>query len=457
VQALPDTPENNRLKVELMVILCRLIAISGDSAGAIRMAMAALELLPDQDIASHARVRSALAIAYGLEGDYDRAEETFEDCFRMAVQSGYYSLAAHTAMVVGIAKARIGMLRKPERVFQEIIGLEARSGQKPFYPAGQAYIGLAAIALERNDLESAGQMVDEGILLCQQAGLDGVYSGRLVRARLRQARGDLRGALEEVLAVENDFGRKDHETISRQVQVLLAMGDVEAASRWIPPLSGMLAGDPAMPKVPPIFLEALKITLARILMARGETGRGLALLDEIVPQATASRRYGHVIEANLLIAAALLQVNQGGVPSRAVEAVNQALSLAEPEGFTLLFLEAGGGILPALDAISHQSIVDGGLRAYAAQILAAFQPRNPSKVTAGRESSSSSDELNDLSKRELEILHLIDAGCSNREIAGRLVITVETVKKHSSHIFAKLGVISRTQAVARARQLGLLE
>ena len=61
-----------------------------------------------------------------------------------------------------------------------------------------------------------------------------------------------------------------------------------------------------------------------------------------------------------------------------------------------------------------------------------------------------------LTKRELEILHLVADGCSNQEIAGRLVLSLHTVKRHISNIFAKLGVNSRTQALARARQLRLL-
>jgi LuxR family maltose regulon positive regulatory protein len=72
------------------------------------------------------------------------------------------------------------------------------------------------------------------------------------------------------------------------------------------------------------------------------------------------------------------------------------------------------------------------------------------------EGAAAEQLIEPLSQRELEILRLIAEGCSNQEIAVRLVITLHTVKKHSSNIFTKLGVNSRTQALARARQLGLL-
>ncbi|HRC78012.1 MAG TPA: LuxR C-terminal-related transcriptional regulator, partial [Kouleothrix sp.] len=99
----------------------------------------------------------------------------------------------------------------------------------------------------------------------------------------------------------------------------------------------------------------------------------------------------------------------------------------------------------------RQLLAEGaGPAGLAEQILAAL----PALPDSGGEYSQPLAEP--LSQRELEILRLIDAGRSNREIAGQLVIEVSTVKRHVNNLFAKLAVGSRTQALARARTLGLL-
>ena len=454
VQALPSSPENNQLKVELMVVLCRFIALSGDSTQAIQIAQEVLGILPDEDVASRARIQSALAIAYGLDGDIEKAEAAFRECLELAHASGYYSLAAHTAMMVGMGNAHYGRLRESATYLQEVIDQGIQSGQKISFPAGQGYIGLASIYLEWNDLETAEKMLQQGLELCTQAGLDGIFSGLVIKARLLQAKGDLEGALNEVQSVEKNFQRKDQDTTARQVQILLAMGNVDAASRWLKPLMAMLNADPAFPKIPFLFLEFFKIILARIHLARGETDQALHLLDEVQEKAEPGKRFGHLIEVYLLKSLAFQKQNGGEINSIGRINLEKALSLAEPEGYKLLFLEIGAKIIPLLKALIRNPGTEGRLKKYATQLLAAFSNKNT--TTEVPASPVPIEEIEALSQREIEILRLIGEGCSNQEIAERLFITLHTVKKHSSHIFAKLSVTSRTQAVARAHQVGLL-
>jgi LuxR family transcriptional regulator, maltose regulon positive regulatory protein len=452
IHSLPVSPENNQLKVELMVVLCRFIAISGDSVQAIRVAHEALAVISDTDLASRARVQSALAIAHGLEGNITRSNLAFQECLRLARLSGYYSLAAHTSMLVGLGNSHYGKLREPARYLQEIVDQGSASGQKEFFPAGQGYIGLASIYLEWNDLETAENYLEQGIGLCSRGGLDGVFSGSILKARLLQAKGDLRAALEEIQSVEKTFQRKDHDTAARQVQILLAMGNLEAASQWITPLTGMIAADPAAVRVPFLFLEDIKITLARILLARGEATQALSLLDQIQIQAESDGRFGHLMEVYTLKALAFQKQQAAKIIPLALENLELALKLAEPENFTLIFVEMGVEIIPVLNAVVQHATTADSIKKYALKLLAAFPMVSPD---AGI--SADSNESSDLSQREIEILKLIGSGCSNQEIADRLFITLHTVKKHGSHIFAKLGVTSRTQAIVRARQVGLLE
>ena len=128
---------------------------------------------------------------------------------------------------------------------------------------------------------------------------------------------------------------------------------------------------------------------------------------------------------------------------QAAACIQQALALAEPDGFVRLFADEGEPMARLL----RQAAVSGASTEYVSQLL---------RVTGAPSDSPSSTLVEPLSERELQVLRLIAAGLSNRQIADELVIAVSTVKWHINNIFGKLNVHSRTQALARARELGLL-
>ena len=132
---------------------------------------------------------------------------------------------------------------------------------------------------------------------------------------------------------------------------------------------------------------------------------------------------------------------------RAMNTIVQALTLAEPEGYVLTFTEEGGEMTRLLSRV---------LTAQRTAVLSLRIAPDYLKLLldASVNSKASSNTL--LSERELEILHLISSGLSNQEIADRLVIAMSTVKWHVRQIFNKLNVNSRTQVLARARELRLL-
>jgi LuxR family maltose regulon positive regulatory protein len=163
-----------------------------------------------------------------------------------------------------------------------------------------------------------------------------------------------------------------------------------------------------------------------------------------------------LIEVWTLKALAFQKQNGGKITPQAHENLELALKLAEPEGYTLLFLEIGPEIIPMLNAVMRNPTTADKLKKYAGELLAAFFGRDIPIEVPAVSFPAPFEEYAELSQREIEILRLIGEGCSNQEIAECLFITLNTVKKHNSHIFAKLGVTSRTQAVARARQAGLL-
>jgi LuxR family maltose regulon positive regulatory protein len=229
-----------------------------------------------------------------------------------------------------------------------------------------------------------------------------------------------------------------------QVKLHLMLGDVEAASRWAKADPTVLKR--ALPKNLPLYLhEVRRLSLARVELARGRPETALATLDGLTAQAKATGRNAHALEAWLLAA---LAWEAHGQPDAALASMEQALGEAEPEGYVRLFVEAGADVIPLLQRAART----GSRPEYARKLLVdcgqVERPPSPQPTTAQRLTEP-------LTPRELEVLDLICQGLPNREIAERLTVTLNTVKKHSSHIYGKLGVASRTQAILRARELGL--
>jgi LuxR family maltose regulon positive regulatory protein len=202
-------------------------------------------------------------------------------------------------------------------------------------------------------------------------------------------------------------------------------------------------------------------TLVRLLIARHEFDAAMDVLTPLLQGVEAVGWTGVFIE--LLALQALVLHGQGRTPE-ALAAFRRTLSLAEPEGYVRVFVDEGAPMAELLELAARNGIaVD-----YVRELLAAFdRERSRSQVSGFRLGAGVTVDLKPetlqpetlfepLSARELEVLHLIADGLSNREIAGRLTIAVGTAKRHVSNIYAKLDAHSRVQAVARAQELGLL-
>jgi LuxR family maltose regulon positive regulatory protein len=227
----------------------------------------------------------------------------------------------------------------------------------------------------------------------------------------------------------------------------LQAGEPEKAVRWVQGTLAASASGNHSQQFPAAFVETLQTTLARAYLAQDKAKGALAILEPLLSQAEAADAFLRVIEACALKALALHAL---GDTSAALASLERSLALAEPEGFVRVYLNEGAPMAALLrEATSHNTYleyVDRLLTAPAIEI-----PRSPAPPP-----SRSSALLDPLTPRERDVLHLISQGLSNKDIAEKLVIALNTVKRHTSSIYGKLDVKSRTQAVARARELGLL-
>jgi LuxR family maltose regulon positive regulatory protein len=152
----------------------------------------------------------------------------------------------------------------------------------------------------------------------------------------------------------------------------------------------------------------------------------------------------------MLVVQALAHRAQGRVDA-GLDPLERALTLAEPEGYVRTFVDEGE---PMRDLLRH-AVAAGISSAYARRLLSAFEERTPAGFVL--QTAAGAGLVEPLTAREVEIVRLVAAGMTNQEIAEQLVISLPTVKRHIANAYGKLGVGHRTEAVARANELGLLD
>ena len=239
---------------------------------------------------------------------------------------------------------------------------------------------------------------------------------------------------------------------AQRARLLLAQGDIAAAARWTEE-RGLGPGDePGYPHEPEYLV------LARVLLAQDRPAQALTLLERMLAAAAAQGRTGSVIEIGALRALALAAC---GDQDGAVDALAQALALGCPQGYVRVFADEGAPMAALLARLvaaqrAERAAARGVPLGCLAKVLRAFGGKDAVQG-AGRGAAVAVPGLvEQLTARELEVLALLAAGMPNPRIAEQLVVTLDTVKKHVSHLLGKLGAANRTEAVTRARQLGLI-
>jgi LuxR family maltose regulon positive regulatory protein len=320
------------------------------------------------------------------------------------------------------------------------------------------YFGLGNLLYERNELEAAERYLAQGMTLVKETlTVDpvGATQGYTALARLQQVRGNTSEALATLdalahLAEERHFAShwvKRGAAVRAQLE--LTQGNLAAAMRWAESC-GLSTEDEHLPY--PREGQYLALVRVRIEQARKDPvvpslQDVLHLLDRLRESAEAKARMNSVLE--ILVLRALALEAQGNRTS-ALSTLERALLLAAPEGYIRLFVDEGAPMLALLRQAQARSSVPG----YVATLLSAFGEQNLSDLPLP--SARPGPLAEPLTEREREVLHLLLAGASNREIALRLVVSVNTVKRHVYNLCGKLGVQSRAQAIARARTLNLV-
>ncbi len=415
---------------------------------ALEQAQKALELLPEDDYFARGSATVALGGAYEGMGDVLSAERTFAECAANAAKDGYSYRAASAMCYMGVEQVKQARLYQAEEAFREALVLSQGPGGRRILYAGHPLVKLGELACEWNDLESAHRYVDEGMALCTQLGqVDWMAEAYVALARVQLARRDIAGVRDtlrregRLLQMTNLDPWIACWVDDCQIRLWLMTGQLDEAIRWAQ-TSGLSVDDAFS-----YHHDLHHINLARVLVAWGihqpsgpHLDDALRLLARLQDAAEAAG-WVHTIINILVMRALALQARGDG--DGALASLAEALALAEPSGYVRTFIDEGA---PMGDLL-RQALVRGIAVEYVSTLVAALdgecKPSPPSLVEP-------------LSERELEVLRLLTTRLSSTEIGRELYISTNTVRTHIKHIYGKLGVHRRQEAIQRARELGLL-
>ena len=458
-----SAPDAHSMLGHIAYIKSRVTAMRGDIYRAIELCLAAREYVPDNNLALRLDTRITLGYEYFLCGDYDNASQILNEMIRSGVAAGAVINTVAAYCLMARLYAVQGVLHKSYDTYQ--VAAQYIPGARGQHLGARALVevGIADVLYEWNDLEAAQIHIKQGLAwLPFWDKADDLALAHITLARIYLAQADISNAIEAVekavqfIQTRGVFLEARNAAEIAQVKLWLIQGDLQAANHWVAALEQRFVSDD------PIRFEneLAQITRARVYIAQKKISEAIGLLSDLEKTAHSARRMGRVIEILLLEALALQEI---GDTEHAIQVLTKCLTLAEPEGYVRIFLDEGQPMqILLVQWLAHASA--GPLRAYAAHLSSQFDAE-PHRVAPPQEKIPPTDAhlasaeqalAEPLSQRELEVLHLMALGMTNKKIAERLIVAPGTIKAHAASIYRKLESANRTEAVARARQLGIL-
>jgi LuxR family maltose regulon positive regulatory protein len=441
--------EQKQIAAQLVMMRSVLARNQGEHAKSVAYAEEAAQLIPQESLEGIGTAWNILAAARAGAGNFDGAIEAYEHGIALSLAAG--NLVGAYGCIYGQAMYKLvqGRLNEAEKLCRSAIERAESEGHGDFPAAGSLYITMARLNLERYHLDEAEAYLNTGLRIARPGGFgEAVRTGRYLRAHLAAAHGNLDAALvifqdtaRIVNATEDPYliGELSWEW----ARLYINAGDPYAAREKLHILEKKVAATQHAN-----LLLWWRWLFPRLLCEEGRYDEALTALNEFIHRARTVNNNGELIRLLTLQALALVALKDL-MPARGP--LREALALGAPEGYIWLWLSAGPGIAPLLRDMRNDSDTPPIFYPYLDSLLKACQ-------TAFRKSTTPQPRelLDTLTPRELEIIRLICQGYSNPEIASELVVTINTIKKHTSNIYSKLGIRSRTQAIARARDLGLV-
>jgi LuxR family maltose regulon positive regulatory protein len=452
--------ERNRLAGNIASVRAHYALVNGELNRVIKHAKLALRLLQDDP---YARGTAAIALggAYWGLGDAANAEKAFLDCSTYALVGGYHMRASSALCYAGMQQVKRGNLLAAERTFTQSLDL-AQGPRGMRYPnAGFPMVKLGELFCERNQLEQAAQYIHEGVALCEELGhVDLIAEAYAALAKIQFAQADVEG-LKETLGNADRLARNtaldpwavtwlDHS----RVRLWLSIGALEKALNWT------RKNGPSIEEPFSYHQDLHHAILARVLIfeaeqrpARGGLGQAIVLLSKLIQ---AAENAGWIHEKIQFLVLQALAYETGGREEEAFATLAEALHLAEPSGYMRVFINEGARLKKLLGCLQPKFGED-HLKGYTfstgyvTKIISAFPAENQHAFQ-----EKYPDIPDPLTPREMEVLSLLDTSLTTPEIAAKLVVSANTVRSHVKHIYNKLDVRRRLDAVRKAKALNII-
>jgi LuxR family transcriptional regulator, maltose regulon positive regulatory protein len=419
----------------------------GDVPNTVKYARRVLDLLPEQEILGRGAAVALLGLTSWVSGDLEAAHRAFADGLASVQMAGNISDAINGTIALADIRIAQGRLREAMRTYERALQETMAQGEPILRGTADLYVGMSELHREQNELHAATQHLLKSKDLGERTGLPQNRSRWCVAlARIREAQGDLDGALDLLHEAERpymrDFFPNVRPVAALVTRVWVAQGRLGEALGWAREQGLEVSDDLSY------LREFEHITLAWVLLARSKNDRAdrsmleaMGLLERLLQAAEEGERTGSVLE--ILVLQALAHQMQGDMPA-ALMPLQQALTLAEPEGYVRLFVDEG----PPMTVLLEEAAKHGIAPNYVRQLLTATgsaEDRTPVKQVL----------IEPLSERELEVLRLLGTNLNGPEIARELIMSLNTMRTHTKNIYSKLGVNTRRAAVRRAEELDL--
>jgi LuxR family transcriptional regulator, maltose regulon positive regulatory protein len=408
----------------------------------------ALRDLPEEDVGFRPSIFGALGDTYRRNGLWEKAKECYLKGFEFTHAPQIRVQSAHMFGALADLELRQGHLRSAAGYWEKALhSIQEREnwGRLPLPVIGWVYIRKGEILYEWNRLADAWDHISRGLKRAELGGdVRSLIAGYVNAARLKLAEGEIETAevfLERARPLQERASFSDwiSQFERAQLELWLAQDRLSTAANW----SDEMVQNAIFDDRPESMVTHL--AMARVLIIKGDDqslARALTLLKGLLETAGQQGQKGVLIEALALQAMADWQ---RGERAGAMTHLEHALRLAELESYVRLFVDLGFPMARILQEASTRKVMPD----YVNRLLAAFG--------SGMALPTSKRLPEPLTAREQEVLKLLAAGLTNPEIANKLVISPETVKKHTGNIYGKLGAGNRTEAAAMARELDLLE
>jgi LuxR family maltose regulon positive regulatory protein len=448
-----DTDELRTAPATISIYRASLSQARGDVAGTVRHAQHALDLAGPEDHLVRGAGAGFLGLAAWAAGDVQQALTTFGQAVRSLHAAGNVVDELDGTVVLADMWVAAGRPGRARRLYEQALRTATKNGE-PFPRAtADLHVGLAELDRELDDLTSAEVHLETARVLAERDSItENRHRWPVAMAQARATGGDYDTAMQLLDQAETMYRRGFYPDLrpiaAMKTRVQIAEGNLSAATEWAHDRSV------SVDDKPDYLHEYEHLTLARLLLAQHHASSAspvaavLGFLDRMHAAAAHAGRHGSVVEIRML--QALAHHAHGDLPQALAVLDQIVVETPEPESYVRLYLDEGA---PMLALLRHAAGVghaeDGELQVWARRLL----ERAKTPVEAAEPHPPL---IGQLSRRELQVLRLLDSERTGPEIADTLYVSVNTLRTHTKRIFTKLDVTTRAAAVRRAHERGLL-